>query len=95
MFCSKCQAALSAIDAAKMTSDGRDKSKAAHVWHCAFCGAENELSLEDEELPKEESIDYILEPPSEAVAKSASSSEKQLIFCIDISGSMYARYTLT
>lgn len=33
-------------------------------------------------------MDYILEPPSENMAKGASSSEKQLIFCIDISGSM-------
>jgi hypothetical protein len=40
-------------------------------------------------MPGEESVDYILEPPNEAVSRGSSSSEKQLIFCIDISGSMY------
>jgi len=88
VFCVKCQAALSAIDVAQMAAEGKDKEKGARVWHCSFCSTDNELNLDDEEMPGEESVDYILEPPNEAVSRGSSSSEKQLIFCIDISGSM-------
>jgi plasmid rolling circle replication initiator protein Rep len=107
---------------ARLASEGKDKNKEkeeyAQVWHCLFCGTDNELNLDEEEvpthysaahhhhdeafrsltrarvcvcvqMPKEESVDYILEAASEAgVSGGSSSSEKQLVFCIDISGSM-------
>src|SRR5690606_32864537 len=46
---------------------------------------ENELILEEGELPQEESVDYFLKPPS--VVKE-SETAPLLIFCLDISGSM-------
>jgi hypothetical protein len=68
---------------------GKEKSTAiAGEWVCSFCSGTQEMRLDEEELPKEESMDYILEPPTEGVAKQANASEKVLIFCIDISGSM-------
>jgi hypothetical protein len=122
VFCTQCQAALSATDVARLASEGKNKNKEkeeyAQVWHCLFCGTDNELNLDEEEvptrysaaliiimmkrfvrsrmcvcvrvqMPKEESVDYILEAASEAgVSGGSSSSEKQLVFCIDISGSM-------
>jgi hypothetical protein len=50
VFCAKCQAALSAIDVAKMASEGKDKEKSTPVWHCLFCGTNNELNLDEEEV---------------------------------------------
>ncbi len=41
------------------------------------------MLLEEEELPKESSVEYMLAPPSEI-----DDSEEMVIFCVDISGSM-------
>jgi hypothetical protein len=31
-------------------------------WICEFCGHSNSVSLQSEELPREEAMDYLLEP---------------------------------
>ena len=31
------------------------------MWICEFCGERNEVNIDDEEIPKTEAINYILE----------------------------------
>jgi hypothetical protein len=57
------------------------------LWVCDFCGTQNHVRVEPEELPQkgEEIVDYMLSPPMD---RSVSLDNKTIIFCIDISGSM-------
>ncbi len=53
------------------------------VWTCEFCGFHNIIDIADEERPKVDPVDYVITPaPVGAV------EEQNIIFCIDISGSM-------
>eukprot|EP01103_Thecamoeba_quadrilineata_P005315 TRINITY_DN15130_c0_g1_i1.p1 TRINITY_DN15130_c0_g1~~TRINITY_DN15130_c0_g1_i1.p1 ORF type:complete len:625 (-),score=174.08 TRINITY_DN15130_c0_g1_i1:26-1900(-) len=56
------------------------------IWNCEFCSTPNEVSLSPEEIPKEMTLDYVIENPSESVCQTTGSSI--IVFCIDISGSM-------
>jgi len=53
------------------------------VWKCEFCGYQNVVNLDDEELPKSDAVDFVVEP-----APVQSKEEQNIVFCIDISGSM-------
>ncbi|ETO25295.1 type A von Willebrand factor domain-containing protein, partial [Reticulomyxa filosa] len=55
----KCKAILSAIDKLA-TTDEHDQT-----WHCQLCGQVNTVDIEQDEVPQGESVDYILEPPSD------------------------------
>lgn len=46
------------------------------------------VSLEDEEIPKKEAVNYILENEAAEEAKKLSEEEVSVVFCLDISGSM-------
>ena len=64
------------------------------LWKCEFCGHRNVVLLDAEEIPREESLDYIL--PGEGgggaggdASPAAGAEDTSLVvFCIDISGSM-------
>ena len=62
------------------------------TWICEFCQAENEVSIEKEEMPTKDTLNYVLEMEEvkheEAKVKSSSDDNTSLIFCIDTSGSM-------
>uniref|UniRef100_A0A6A7G8Q6 Sec23/Sec24 trunk domain containing protein n=2 Tax=Hirondellea gigas TaxID=1518452 RepID=A0A6A7G8Q6_9CRUS len=58
------------------------------LWHCEFCGKINAVDVEDEEMPKGESQDYILEPAPAMEQDKKVEDDRLMIFCIDISGSM-------
>jgi hypothetical protein len=81
--CKFCKAILSSI------SNITNKEENLKLWICEFCGKENEIQCENEELPKEENIDYIIGTPLE---NRISNDETVVIFCIDISGSMCVSY---
>lgn len=100
-FCSGCGAGLSGVSArtgglaAKTT--GGDDDDATHTWHCEFCGVDNDLDLDPEEMPTAtetaeavDTVDYVLmaAPDAAALQRSVSSEENTVIFVIDISGSM-------
>jgi len=53
------------------------------IWQCEYCDFTNAIQLEPEEMPKGESIDYLLTQPHEK-----SDQNDIIVFCIDISGSM-------
>ena len=60
-----------------------------NTWTCEFCSSENLIELDEEEIPKENKILYVLETISQQAAKvQKQSHDKTVIFCIDISGSM-------
>jgi hypothetical protein len=48
------------------------------VWTCEFCGHHNVIIVDDEEIPKEEIVDFIIEAPS----KVEQQEDNMVIFCI-------------
>eukprot|EP01092_Planopodium_desertum_P005534 TRINITY_DN231_c0_g1_i2.p1 TRINITY_DN231_c0_g1~~TRINITY_DN231_c0_g1_i2.p1 ORF type:complete len:749 (-),score=157.94 TRINITY_DN231_c0_g1_i2:44-2227(-) len=80
-ICKKCKVYFSQLSTKNLVVKGDEQT-----WNCEFCGTANEVSLEDEEIPKADSIDYLLEAAPTKVVKS--DDESTIIFCIDISGSM-------
>jgi hypothetical protein len=80
--CGSCSAYLSKYSVVAF------KDKVAE-WNCEFCTYKNTLSIESEELPKEDQVTYVLEKiiPKEE-SKVISTNDPIIAFCIDISGSM-------
>ena len=58
------------------------------VWVCEFCGLSNRVFIEEEERPRDSTIDYILEPPPSNASSSSDGNVSNIVFCIDVSGSM-------
>jgi Mg-chelatase subunit ChlD len=75
---------------------------ASQTWNCEFCNKANSIQIEAEEVPKTETVSYILEaaPVKETpVTKDSTKEESKkpdtsiptdisIVYCIDISGSM-------
>lgn len=76
VFCSACRAILNASSTVTPTNAGQ-------IWNCEFCGVVNSVSLEDAEIPKKPTLDYVLSLP-------AGKMQAKTLFLIDVSGSMYA-----
>jgi len=89
-MCQSCKAVLSQHDELlkqyeEIKLDDDDQS----IWVCAFCNHVNIIEIDPEEVPKSETVDYILAPPAtQSDDKKTNTDESQIIFCIDISGSM-------
>eukprot|EP00002_Diphylleia_rotans_P033061 TRINITY_DN69_c0_g1_i12.p1 TRINITY_DN69_c0_g1~~TRINITY_DN69_c0_g1_i12.p1 ORF type:complete len:615 (+),score=159.53 TRINITY_DN69_c0_g1_i12:58-1902(+) len=81
--CQKCSAVMSVHSKCPVTPN--EESQSRRVWNCEFCLHENELFIDEEEIPKEESLDYIIQPPP---MQGASELSSNIVFCADISGSM-------
>lgn len=77
-FCSNCRALLNSHSVLTKTADN-------YEWVCEFCGVQNDLMLDEEEIPRQEELNYILEDAHDVLA---SDNDATIIFCIDISGSM-------
>mmetsp|Transcript_863 Transcript_863/g.2076 ORF Transcript_863/g.2076 Transcript_863/m.2076 type:complete len:726 (-) Transcript_863:2569-4746(-) len=77
-FCSKCRALLNSHSILARTPE-------SYLWACEFCGEQNQLMIDEEEIPKLDELNYILEDPQDAID---SEDDSTIIFCIDISGSM-------
>lgn len=83
VFCTKCKAMLNShsnIEKAPETGD--------QIWGCEFCGNNNKIILEDEEIPKVDELTYVIESAQQAMDKKGGSQDITIMFCIDISGSM-------
>merc|ERR1719361_1406293 len=91
--CSQCGAVLSIHDElVKQLDDIKLDDEDESIWKCTFCNHINVIEIDDEERPTSETVDYILAPPptlsAEAKTDSSDTPESQILFCIDISGSM-------
>ncbi|CAI2385036.1 unnamed protein product [Moneuplotes crassus] len=56
------------------------------TWQCEFCCHHNQVMLEEEEIPTEEYVHYVLGMDEDKIKKGTDSSS--VIFCLDVSGSM-------
>lgn len=80
--CEGCSAILSKIS--KVTTEGDQK-----YWDCEFCDQRNMVDLEDEEIPTDEDVTFMLEPALSTTASGPSGMDEALVvFCVDKSGSM-------
>lgn len=93
--CGQCRATLSQVSVLQKESEGGDDD--TRTWTCEFCSKKNEgIDIVDEEIPKQDTIDFLLAAAPEPVEddKSAEESAKVLrktgtvIYCVDVSGSM-------
>ena len=59
------------------------------VWKCEFCDHRNVVDLDEEEIPKDDDVTFMLEPATSTSARGpAELDESLVIFCVDVSGSM-------
>jgi len=58
------------------------------VWNCEFCNQANDVSLEDEEVPKSNIINFLVEAAAQVEDKKLAGQDISVIFCLDVSGSM-------
>jgi hypothetical protein len=58
------------------------------VWNCEFCNQTNDVSLEDEEIPKSNIINFLVEAAAQVEDKKLAGQDISVIFCLDVSGSM-------
>ena len=70
-------------------------SDSSPIWNCEFCLHQNEVTIEEEEIPKHLELTYLLEVPETGIKQepmtiTPSSDTSAVIFCIDYSGSMGA-----
>ncbi|CAI2385496.1 unnamed protein product [Moneuplotes crassus] len=93
VFCEGCRAVLNIHSKLNPSAEpGSDES----LWKCEFCGFSNEITIDQEEAPSKESLNYLLDTGEpEAVGEdqeeektSSKNSEAPIIFCIDVSKSM-------
>ena len=54
------------------------------IWKCEFCAQENQINIDPEEVPKSDTVDYVLSVPAE---RTTNADDDLTVFCIDISGS--------
>eukprot|EP00300_Choanocystis_sp_HF-7_P006365 c14663_g1_i1.p1 GENE.c14663_g1_i1~~c14663_g1_i1.p1 ORF type:complete len:663 (-),score=141.41 c14663_g1_i1:40-2028(-) len=60
----------------------------AREWKCEFCGHVQPLDMAPEEMPREASVDYVLEAAPAGAAAADGAMDHALIFAVDTSGSM-------
>ncbi|XP_048768214.1 circularly permutated Ras protein 1-like [Ostrea edulis] len=88
VHCTSCDVILSSLS--KITT--REDQK---MWHCEFCGTDNELDVEEEEIPRNNDVTYMLEPGLSTASSGLSGKDESLvIFCVDTSGSMCVTSTV-
>lgn len=58
------------------------------IWPCEFCGHPNVVTLDKEEIPTTDRVDYIIEPAPTVSSHSVDEDSSFLVFVIDVSGSM-------
>ena len=88
LYCSSCKGIFNKFSKI-------EEKEGMQVWNCEFCLHSNRVSIEQGEIPKSDSVNYILEaaPYKEEEKKEETNDQKSksdisVIYCIDISGSM-------
>ena len=93
--CESCKAYFNKHSKLEGEESGKQK------WVCEFCNFTNFVQIEQEEIPKQEAVNYILEaaPIKEKTHEEekgeqttkGKEDEISIVYCIDISGSMDGR----
>ena len=84
VICEKCKAVLNSDSVLKPIM-----GKESRLWKCEFCYSENEIFIDDEEIPKNNEVNYLVEAAAQIQDKKLGGNQDiSVIFCIDISGSM-------
>jgi len=61
-------------------SEGDEKQ----IWKCEFCNKDNEVDIEEEEKPKANTVNYIIEAAAQIQDKKAlGNKEISVVFCVD------------
>jgi hypothetical protein len=85
-YCKECQAVLNKYSKLEPIPDSYKS-----IWVCEFCNVSNEITIEKEEFPTSDCIDYFVQSYSQInnnLKDFNYNDEQSLIFCFDISGSM-------
>ncbi|XP_070541916.1 circularly permutated Ras protein 1-like [Ptychodera flava] len=83
MKCEGCSAVLSSVSNLSDSGDG------GKIWRCEFCDHVNRADLDDEEIPKKNDVTYLIKPsPATVDPAGYFGDDSNIIFCVDISGSM-------
>jgi hypothetical protein len=85
-YCQSCKAIFNKFSKAEPNPEGNGQ-----IWSCEFCNHKNFINLEAEEMPKTDTVNYIIdaatvmedEKKDDELAKDIS-----VVYCIDVSGSM-------
>ena len=80
--CKSCEASLN-IYSKNIIKEANDQ-----IWICEFCGNKNVIKFEEEEMPKSETITYLIQSIQQNINLKKEEQDISIIFCIDISGSM-------
>lgn len=80
-YCQSCKSMLNSNSILTKFDDN-----IAKIWKCEFCNHQNQIDLEDEEIPKVDTLDFLLESASINENKEDCNT---ILFLIDISGSMW------
>lgn len=89
-ICTKLETIFETAEADLKEVDPADQEPCLY-WACNFCGAQNRGEMMDMgEVPTADCVDYLIDPPPvlESSSSSSSSDDPNVVFCIDISGSM-------
>ena len=86
--CNKCNSYLNKYSILKPLSNSLNS---LYEWNCEFCFNKNYLQLEDKNVPKNDFFEKcIIEPET----KKGNDDDTNLLFCLDISGSMSHSYNI-
>ena len=90
IFCTKCKAILN-----KYSQIEEVKEESKQIWACEFCNEKNTVQLEEEEKPKSDTVNYIIEAAAQVKDKKEEETKKSelakdisVVYCVDVSGSM-------
>ena len=101
VFCSKCEAVFN-----KYSAIEESKGEEVQSWICEFCDNVNKVSIEAEEMPKTDKVNFMLEAKAqvedkkmevqsdsqeEAKGSEGTVNDISVVYCIDTSGSMSER----
>jgi hypothetical protein len=77
VFCKHCQACFN-INSKVETVEEKQ------IWKCEFCLTANHVEIEEEEMPKNKAVNYIVEAAAQVMDKQAMGNKDiSVIFCID------------
>ena len=83
IICSQCSSVLSKYSKISDIKENRRKT-----WKCEFCNFENTILVQNDEIPNQEEITYLIESNHKVSQNNVALDSAYIIYCIDISGSM-------